>query len=277
MAPDSETLVSAHRRTKAAPSTATAETAAVKAKKGTKHLQSVGEGPGKELEEVVAAEIPEPAPSKEDNKKAEQPTIQLQAPIPSPLVQLVEIPGDILKVKDGVRANKKKQAMALRAARGIKLENSELKRAEDASAKLSKKDQEMILGIPRKKRHAKAKAVVPVEESEAEVEVEEAEAEEEEEEEEEEGEEGEEGEYAEKDDLLPVYRTFHPGGGRFLPIEPVFSKNEQFVTRNSRYFCQLNLLTLLQIHIFGTPTRPSRLLHQNFPPEPYLQHSGQHS
>jgi len=269
MAPDSETPVATHRKTKAAQSKAATETAAVKAKKGTKHQRSLGEEQEKELEAVVAAEIPEPtAPGKKKqknkNKKIEQPTIQLQAPVPSPLAQLVEIPGDILK--DGAKVNKKKQAMALRAARGIKLENGELKRTEDASAKLSKKEQASVLGTPRKKSHARRKAVVPV----GEIEVEESEVEVEEEEDEEDEEETEE-----EDDLLPVYRTFHPGGGRFLPIAPIFSKNEQFVTRNLLYFCQLNLLTLLQIHAFSLPTRPPRLLHENLPPKPYLQHSGQ--
>ncbi|KAF8417213.1 hypothetical protein EV426DRAFT_381966 [Tirmania nivea] len=214
MAPDSETPVAAHKKTKAAPSKAAAETAALKAKKETKQQQSVGEDWEKEVEDAVAAEIPEPVPGKKkkqqkNTKKIGRPTIQLQAPVPSPLVQLVEIPGDILK--DGAKMNKKKQAMALRAAQGIKLENGVLKRTENPTAKLSKKEQALILGIPRKKSHAKTKAVVPVEESEV--------VEEEEEEEEVEGE----------VDLLPLYRTFHPGGGRFLPIAPVFPKNEQFI------------------------------------------------
>ncbi|KAF8458097.1 hypothetical protein BGX38DRAFT_1139073 [Terfezia claveryi] len=208
MAPYSETPVTAHRKTKAAPSKAAAETATVKARKVGKHQQSLGEDWEEELEAVVAAEIPEPAPpgkkQKKDNKKTEQPTIQLQAPVPSPPIQLVEIPGDILK--DGAKISKKKQAMALRAAQGIKLENGKLIRTEDTSAKLSKKEQASILGISRKNSHAKAKAVVPVEESEVERE-----------------------EIEEEDDLIPMYRTFHSGGGKFLPIAPAFSKDEQYI------------------------------------------------
>jgi len=253
MAPDLEIPAAAHRKAKAASNITAAETAAVKAKKGTKKQHSVGEGQ-KVPQEVVATQVPEPSPGKKKQKKGnktEQPTIQLQAPVPSPLVQLVEIPGDVRK--DRVKMNKKKQAMALRAAQGIRLENGELRRVEDASAKLSKKEQLSILGTSRKGSHARAKPVIPVRGSEAEGG---ADAEEEE-------------------DLLPVFRTFHPGGGRFLSIEPVFSSNEQFVARNSPYFCHSNLLIMLQIHIFGPPTCPSRLLYKNFPPKPYPQHPWQ--
>lgn len=212
MAPDSTNPTASSRKTKASGTPSTAKKAVKKKPIGNGSEKIHSESSG--VVSMTTVETPKAPDSseeagvrsgliktkgkkrrKQDSGDNERPTIQPETRLTNTGAQTMEIPAVVLK--GGPNSNARKFEMSLRAP-GLRLVNNELQKVDDPSAKLTKQEQRFLMGIPSKKSTQVAKELKEID-------------------------------IRGDVDSLPSYRFSHFGGGIFLPIEPVFSRDEQFV------------------------------------------------
>lgn len=133
--------------------------------------------------------------NKQKNDSRDNKHIQPETPVANIAAQAAEISAVLFE--EGTKLSTRKLDVALRAP-GLRLVNNELQKVNDPSAKLSLQERKLLMGILSKKETHVTKEPEEI---------------------------GIRGDA----DSLPLFRCSHSGGGRFLPIEPVFSRDEQFV------------------------------------------------
>ena len=221
MAPDSTNPTASSRKTRASGTPSTAKKAVKKKPigNGQEKIQSESSG----VVSMTTVEIPKAPGSseeagvrsgliktkgkkrrKQDSNDNELPNIQPETLLTNTGAQTVEIP--VVVPKEGLNLSAKKLEMLLREP-GLRLVSNELQKVDDPSAKLNKQERKILMGIPPKKETQAAKKVKEVKGVKEVKEI----------------------DIRGDVDSLPPYRFSHFGGGIFLPIEPVFSRDEQFV------------------------------------------------
>ena len=255
MAPGSTNPKASSRKTKSSGTPSTAKRAVKKKpieknEKERIHYESSG------VVSMEAVETPQtPAPSegaevrselkktkgkkrKKDSEDNKQPITQPETLVTNSGAQTEKVPAAL--PKEGPKLNARKLEMSLRTP-GLRLVNNELQKVDDPFAKLSKQERKLLVGISAKKKSHAAKEpgkltkrsdvdsneLQKVDDPSAKLSKQERKlpqkrkihvAKE-----------SKEIDVGGGVGSLPLYRLSHFGGGRFLPIEPVFSRDEQFV------------------------------------------------